>query len=288
MSAVPGRRWHQSSLAVMLKCGEQYRRRYIEKDAPPPTTSLIRGSAVHRAVALGLEAQRVDHEPRPRDFYEDVAATEINNARRGSATFTHDESAAGIAATWGRVTDVAVACAGAYGETVAPDVVPVSVERTIAVDDVPGLPGVTLVGTLDVATIETETTEGGLVLVERIRDDKTTERSPRSTQADASQQLTMYSLLRSVEAGQLVSRVALDHLVYSAKTKTARHVHQPSTRTSEDLRALIRRIAVADRAHTAGIFLPASPEDWWCSERWCAFWSDCPFAQRRQPPPPSP
>jgi hypothetical protein len=261
----------------MLRCGEQYRRRYVEQDTPAPRTTMIRGSAVHLAIKRGLEVQRPTGEPAPREMYEDTAATAINLARHSGATLTAEEAAAGVATTWDRVKDVAVACAGVYADVVAPDIVPVAIEQTITVTDVPGLPDVTLVGTLDVATIETDDADG---VVDVIRDDKSTERTPRANMAAESSQLTMYALLRSLHVGALVSRVALDHLVYSAKDRAAHHVAQTSRRTSNDLRALVRRIAAADRAVQAGIFLPAATDDWWCSERWCAYWSDCPYAQR--------
>jgi hypothetical protein len=267
----------------MLRCGEQYRRRYIERESPPPRTTMIRGSAVHLAIKHGLSFQKDTQEPARRALYEDVAATAIAHARHGGATLTAEEVSAGTAATWGHATDVAVACAGTYGDAVAPDLVPVAIERTIAVADVPGLPDITLVGTLDVATLETDDVDG---VVEVIRDDKSTEYTPRASMAETSPQLTMYALLRSVESGSLVSRVALDHLVYSKSTKAARHVTQPARRTAADLHALVRRIAAADRAVQAGIFLPASPDDWWCSERWCAYWSDCPYAHGARPPQP--
>lgn len=274
---MPTRAWHQSSLAVALRCGEQYRRRYLDKDVPPATTALIRGTAVHRAVALGLGVQ-AKGELAPRDFYEDVAATEVERAKHGGATLTAEEASAGADATWGRVTDVAVACAGTYGTVVAPDIAPVAIEHTVRVGGVPGLsPDVELVGTVDVITLDDQ--DGP---TELIRDDKTTERSPRGTMADTSTQLTMYSLLRSVETGRLVSRVALDHLVYSKGAGEAKHVHQPSRRTSGDLHALVRRIAAVDRAVQAGVFVPAATDDWWCSERWCSYWSTCPFAQGRR------
>jgi hypothetical protein len=270
------RDWHQSSLLVALRCGEKYRRRYLERSgSPPPTTALIRGSAVHQAIGQGLDGQQRAGAPVPVDLYEDVAASEIDRARHGGATLTVEEASVGAAKTWGALKDAAVAYAGAYGVEVAPAIRPVVVERRVVVEAVPGLDGVRLVGTPDVVTLEADGTE-------MIRDDKTTERSPRSDLADKSGQLTMYALLRSLQRGTLVGRVALDHLVRDKSTGEVAHVHQPSTRTNADLHALVRRIGAVDRAVQAGIFIPAAPEDWWCSATWCEYWHDCPFAQGRQ------
>lgn len=272
--------WHQSSLASLLRCGVQYQRRYLERESSgtPSTTAQIRGSAVHYAIGVGLGIQQRGGALAPADLYEDVAASQIARARHGGATLTAEEASRGIATTWALLTDAAVAYAGTYGRDVAPTIRPLAVERRITVADVPGLPGIQLRGTLDLVTEESN----GATTHEMVRDEKTTERAPRGNQADTSGQLTMYSLLRSSEAGKLISHVALDHLVRDAATGAVRHVHQTSTRSSADLHALVRRIAAADAAVQAGVFLPASPEDWWCSERWCSFWATCPFAQGRR------
>jgi RecB family exonuclease len=269
------RAWHASSLATLLGCGIAYERRYLRKEYTPATTRMLRGAAVHRALGQGLGLQLTSGTPAPVELYEDVAATEVDRARHGGATLTAEEMSTGVAATWGGLKDAAVQFAGHYGENVAPTVTPVAIERRVTVDAIPGLPDVTLIGTMDQVTREADGAE-------MVRDDKSTERTPMRTAADTSGQLTMYALLRSLETGTLVSRVALDHLVRSPKTGEVKHVHQPSTRTSADLHALVRRIAAADRAVQAGIFLPAAPEDWRCSERYCPFWSDCSYAQGRK------
>ena len=31
---------------------------------------------------------------------------------------------------------------------------------------------------------------------------------------------------------------------------------------------------------TAGRYLPAAEDSWWCSERWCGYWNICPFGAR--------
>jgi len=30
-----------------------------------------------------------------------------------------------------------------------------------------------------------------------------------------------------------------------------------------------------------GSFVPANPDSWWCSQKYCQFWSDCRFAMGR-------
>jgi PD-(D/E)XK nuclease superfamily len=283
--------WHVSALTALLRCGEQYRRRYIERERIPPTTPLLRGTAVHRGVNAGLLEQRRAQEPAPVDLYEDVAASEIERARHGGATFTAEEHSAGVATTWGRLTDRVVRYAGGYGRRVAPGVSPVTVERRVTVRGL--LPGALLRGTLDLVDAADA--------VETIVDTKTTERAPQADAADRSLQLTMYSLLRTAERGAdgrpqprsdaqieppAPDPVALDYLVLTPKTNQFTYTRLRSSRTARDRGALVRRIEMAARAVRAGVFMPADPQtDWWCSEKWCEYATTCVyFIGRRASP----
>jgi hypothetical protein len=261
--------WHVSRLTSLLRCGEADRRRYIERENRPPTTPQLRGSAVHRGIGAGLLEQMRAGTPAPVELMEDVAASEIDRARHGGATFTDAETSVGAARTFGALKDKAVRLAGGYARLVAPSIRPVAVERRISVAGV--VPGVLLRGTLDLV----DAAAG----VEIVRDNKTTERAPRSDAADLSQQLSMYALLRSAETPAPVTRVALDYLVLDDATGAVRHERLDSTRGPRDAAAIVARITAAKRAVDAGVALPASPDtDWFCSEKWCPYWASCPFS----------
>ena len=45
---------HQSSLGTALRCGEQFRRRYIEGERVPPGVAAGRGTGVHKANEVNL------------------------------------------------------------------------------------------------------------------------------------------------------------------------------------------------------------------------------------------
>lgn len=264
--------WHSYSLTAVLRCGEAYRRKYLEKEGRPPTTPQIRGSAVHRGVAVGLTAQQASGTVAPVDLYEDVAASEIERARHGGATLTEEEVSVGLPKTWGRLKDTVVRYAGTYGRVVAPGIRPVAIEQHVAVADV--VPGVLLRGTLDLV----DHVGGQDIIV----DTKTTERAPSADVAHRSQQLTLYDLLRASQVGpSATSTVALDYLVYRAQSGTVTPARYVSTRGPDTRRVIVRRIAAAVATVQAGLFMPANPEtDWWCSAKWCEFHATCPFAMR--------
>lgn len=261
--------WHQSMLTSVLRCGEAFRRRYVEREIIPSTTPQIRGTAVHRAASTGLGQQMRAQTPAPVDLYEDVAATEIERARHGGATFTAEEVSQGAARTWGDLKDRVVRYAGTYGARVAPLVRPVAVEQQITLAGV--IPGVLLRGTIDLIDEPAPT-------LRRVIDTKTTERMPHADVAERSQQLSMYDLLDAGAHGASESRqVALDYLVMRRSTGEVEPVRLYSTRTPATRRVIVRRLETAIDAVNAGKFLPANPDDWWCAPKWCAYWHTCPY-----------
>jgi hypothetical protein len=265
--------WHASSLQAYLKCGEAYRRRYVEHDYVPATTPQIRGSAVHRAIGEGLLLQQRTQEPSPVELYEDIAASQIDLAQRGGATLTAEESSAGVAQTFGLLKDVAVDLAGGYGTAIGPAITPVAVERTVTVRGV--LPGILLKGTIDLID---QTPLG-----EVIRDVKTSEKKPPETAAETSDQLTMYALFRQADkphAGEPVvwsqRPVSLDYLI-RRKSGVVETQRLTSWRGPAHFAALTRRIAQASNGVRQGNFLPAPEGSWYCAERYCPYWHTCPY-----------
>ena len=93
-------------------------------------------------------------------------------------------------------------------------------------------------------------------------------------------QLTFYSMLRQAEVGHLPKELALDYLVRTPSKHEQKHVPLVTTRGPEDVASLVHRINVAVEAVKKGIFVPASPDAWYCSATWCEYFHDCKFTQR--------
>ena len=263
--------WHASSLAAYLRCGEAYRRKYKEKDYTPSTTPQIRGSAVHRAIGTGLLEQQRSQAPAPVELFEDVAASQIDLARRAGATLTQEEASIGIAKVFGQLKDEAVGYAGGYATGVASSIDPIAVERTVTLTGL--IPDVNMKGTIDLVDKTPLEAVG-----ETIRDVKTSERTPPEHAAETSDQLTMYALFRSAEMPHTELRpVSLDYLI-RRKSGQIEHKRLNSWRGPKDYAVLTRRIQQASKGLRAGIFLPSNPAtDWWCSEKFCPYWATCPY-----------
>jgi hypothetical protein len=132
--------------------------------------------------------------------------------------------------------------------------------------------GVDFVGEIDIFEKDGEKTA--------IRDTKTSAKSPTEDAAVKSEQLTAYAMATQVLDGQLPQYVALDYLV--DLKRGANTVTIKSERDMEAIEVFLRRLTNAIHVLHTGIFTPASPNDWHCSERYCGYWNICPMVQKRK------
>ena len=230
----------------------------------PPGVAAAIGSATHKSIEVNLAAKIQGGELLPVEWLQEVARDELEGIWKGGIKLDKDELAKGMKALKGEAIDTAVALSGLHRTNLAPSLEPTHVERKFVIK-LDGYP-LDLAGTIDIQ-------EG----TKRIRDTKTAAKSPPQSDADTSLQLTMYGLAAKVIDGQAPEEFALDALV---KTKEPKVVSLKATRTDSDYEMLLRRVERATTIIESGAFTPARPTDWWCSEKWCGYWSTCPFASR--------
>jgi hypothetical protein len=262
--------WSNSALTTLQMCGERFRRRYIEREYVPPSAKQVRGTVVHR-VAREAYQRRLKNVDLPSvTEAKDLAATAFEKQWQGGILLAPDEAVDGLAHAKARAKDFAVDLSGYHVERVAPGITPRAVERRIVVR--PRDADIEIHGTIDlVATVP----EG-----EVIRDLKTTEKAPFANAAETSQQLTMYAMVRQAEMGTVPHALALDYLVRTPLRNEMSHKPLTTTRSAEDIGALVRRINTAVAAVARGVFVPANPDSWWCSANYCEFYDSCPYVRR--------
>jgi hypothetical protein len=276
---------NNSKVSLLQRCGEAFRRQEIEGEEMPNTLPRGRGSAVHWVAKEAHKRQMADggrwsHLLAPPVFVNspgteeavaeaaDLAATALDRELQGEVMLTGEELQLGAARAYGQVKDHVVASSKFYVRTVAPKFYPLNVEHRVEVR--PRQMSLVYHGQYDLVTLGRN---GGRV----VRDLKTGTRAPRANAADMSQQLDMYALLHSAEHGSLPESMALDYVVRDRRGIVSHHALE-TTRSPEDLEAMVLKLGRAVDAVRKGVFLPANPQfDWWCSPRWCGFWSTCPF-----------
>lgn len=298
--------WNNSRLTSLQMCGERFRRREIEGEPEASTPSMIRGSTVHAVAKIALR-RKLGGKPNTVlptiEEARDLAATDFEGrwgAQEIRLVVGDDEDGAEmLSQAKAESKDFVVAQAAFYvsvdvpgiGAGLATRLRPVAVERKIIV--APRDSDLKIHGTLDVVTRPEEpvTLDVGLDPIltasfsrDTIRDLKTSTKSPNRSAADNSQQLSMYAMIRAAEVGDMPDALALDYLIRTPKRGDLKAVELRATRDAEDTTALVARINAAVEAVKRGVFLPADPNAWWCSEKACGFWTSCPYVRRSRRP----
>lgn len=257
-------RLHHSAFNTLKRCGEQFRRRYVENEKRPPGFALVLGTGVHAAVEADLKSKRDAGALLPDEAIADVAADGFRAAWLKGVQLTPDEQARGLSAMEAEGVDSTIALATVHHAKAAPAIVPKLLEHwwTVTLEGAP----VDLSGVYDV--VEQDGT---------VRDTKTAAKSPSDDEADTNEQLTTYAYAARVQTGKIPPKVALDVLVKKARPD---YVLRESTRVAADLDMLEARLERYLGVIEAGAFTPADPNDWQCSEKFCGYWSSCAFAAR--------
>jgi hypothetical protein len=256
---------HVSGLEMLSKCGEQYRRVYVEHERAIPGVAMLVGTSTHKSVTKNLGNKIRDGVLLPLEEIKDAARDALVNEWQGGVKLDDDEMKEGIAKVKAAAIDKAVRLSALHAVKTAPEIRPTHVERHWVVE-LPGYP-VDLAGAMDIQ-------EGSL----SVRDTKTAAKTPSKTIADESLQLTAYALAAKVIDGKCVERVQLDYLIDKAEPEAKAFA---STRDDDDFKTLLLRIERAVIATEKGVFIPARETDWWCSPKYCGFHGSCPFV--RQP-----
>ena len=267
---MPSGKWqlHQSGLAMLQRCGEQYRRRYVEGERIPPGVAAVTGTATHRSIAANLACKMETGSLAPRDEALCVAADSLTSVwAEGVRWQQEDLDAAGASSEkelQGRCKDRAVELSGCHYDQLAGRINPVAVERQWVVE-IPGY-AFDLAGTIDIQEAN------------RIRDTKTSAKSLPASAAEKSDQLTLYALAAKVLDGAIPAELVLDGLI---SLKAGPQVQTLVTiRDDADMRIMLARIERATETIEKGAFTPANQDSWWCSERWCGYAPTCPFFRK--------
>lgn len=254
-----------SQITMYLRCGEQYRRRYMEGETLPPGVAMLSGKSCHKAIEGNFRQKIETHEDLPRDDFADLAAAAFDEEAAGDIGFNEEEASRGSKIVLGEAKDKTVGAATFHGERQAPDYQPAIVEEWVRIP----LPSADrdLLGVIDLADDQG-----------RVTDFKVTGRRKQQSEADSSLQLTTYAAAYQRRTGEPPAEVRLDAIVQQ-RTKTDRQVLS-SARSEGDFISLAAVINSVLAGIRAGVFLPADPNAWWCDSRFCGYARTCPYYRK--------
>lgn len=254
-----------TQLAMMWRCGEQYRRRYVEKEIIPPRMALLIGGGLHGGIEENLLQKIESHRDLPTSQIIDAAVSQFEMRAHLGYTLSAEEESIGARKVLGDATDTVATLAMVHATEQAPEYQPTEVEKETTIE----LPNCSR----DLkAVTDVRDTQG------RVTDFKTAARKERQQTVDTSIQLSIYAAAYQVDHGRPPSEVRLDVLT---KTKHPERQLLRSQRDVSDMETLANRINVTLRAIESGIFTPADPSDWRCSDKWCGYFRTCPYAVKR-------
>jgi hypothetical protein len=250
-----------TQLDMLSRCGEQYRRRYIEGEVIPPGIAAHVGSGFHSGAEVNFRQKIETREDLPVADIVDAAVEGFKTRAAGGYMLTQGEVERGAGNVLGEATDLVARLATLHAKEQAPDYQPIAVEEGSRLV----LPSAShdLVGIIDLVDENHD-----------VIDLKTAGRAPSQRDADGSIQLTVYAALHRAKYSRLPRWTSLDAAV---KTKEPKRVKIESARGEGAIVALANRINAALAVIAAGTFLPASPGDWCCSPEWCGYWHSCPY-----------
>lgn len=255
-----------SSINAYTKCPEAWRRRYICGDKVPPKLAMIKGTALHKGAEFNYKQKIVTRKDLPvkeiKDFSAAAFETEVIG---GDYILDEEDQAIGKDKVLGAAKDQAVLLAELYAKQSAPLYQPLEVEARVRIV----LPS----STHDLFSIADLVTEDDGIIEYKTGKRWTQDR------ADTDPQLTFQALTFKALYHKDPKRIIVENMVTN-KVPVRNMVE--TKRDNEDYMALVARINVVVEGINKGVYPPANPSGWWCSESWCGYWNTCSYVSKRR------
>lgn len=264
---------HQSMLSTGLMCGERLRRRYIVGDVVPPSIPAGRGTAVHKASDVNLKHKLEKGDSLPLGDLLDVTRDGYVEAfEYGNQVHLPKEDWPQRKTLLNNGLNDALRCTELYLDEVAPGIVPVAVEESFLIK----VEGVKrpLAGRMDYQ-------EGNIV-----GDLKTSGMKWQDGRIMQEIQPVFYTFIHEYTRGvrpEFVYNILIARRNKEGKETSTSLQVQSMTPTDEQYSALFAKISAFERLLDAEIYPPANPSAWWCTEKWCGYWTTCPYVGNAAP-----
>ncbi len=245
---------------MLLKCGEQYRRRYIEGEIMIPSAAMTLGGSGHKAEEKNFK-QKIKSKT-------DISSEEVIDcfsdeweSRKYQIGWTKDDLAGKpIKKAEAREKDRGISLVQIFHKEQAPSIQPALVEEKFEVKFEGGYPD--LLGYLDTVDIK-----------DTLYDYKYSKRSPDKNDIIFDLQMTNYDFGFRAKFKRKPKKLKK---IWSVSTKVPKTVFQEvAPRDDSQINRFMLRLEKAMEVIDKEILLPAPVGVWWCSENWCGYWNTC-------------
>lgn len=251
---------HQSQLGQFLRCSEQFRRRYINGEIIPPGVAAHRGRGFHKAAEVNHVQKVESKKDLPADDLKDAARDEFLKSSKDQGVFIPKSKASDTKQIIQQAFDETINATGFYSETIAHTIDPVAAELRIETDIGLSMP---IEGTLD------------LIVPQAIRDFKVRGKRSAASWAHNELQVDFYWELYREQFEEYPQYFQYDEIIM-LKTKTDWVATETKRESPERLKAYCNLFI---RALETGLFPPAQPDSWQCSEAWCGWYKVCAYTK---------
>jgi hypothetical protein len=249
------------------RCPAQWAMVRLEGRRLPPGIAAHIGTGLHGAAEVSMRQKIISGVDLPSNDLADAATTAYRARVEKEGVFLPREDRAEVGRLVAEGLDRTVVLAREWGAQVAPAYRPAAVEERLIYQG-PELP-IPWVGVLDLRTADRCVADWK----------QAAKRWPAGREA-AETQPTVYRQLVAHEQGAPPAEMAFEVLIH--RKNGAERDRRTTERTDEDWAALQRGAAIMLRMVAAGLFPPADPGAWQCSEKWCGFWGTCPHISERR------
>lgn len=256
-----------TQINTYLRCGEQYRRRYVKKEVIPPAIAQLKGTSVHKGAEHNFKHKKDAHEDMKVETIVDLAVSTLKDTIKHEGLFlSEEEEQEGQSNVVGKAIDETAQLSTLMMTDVAPKYQPIAIEE----DQLIELPASThnLKGVIDL-----KIDKGNIV------DLKTSSKSWTQEKADKDIQFTFYAMLDRAKTGQDPKPLIIENLV---STKQPKVLTFETTRSMDDYEPLIHRINAVVDGINKGFYPPAPSESWVCDRRYCGYFDSCDYVNNKR------
>jgi len=248
---------------MYLRCGEQYRRRYLLKEIIPPGIALLKGTTGHAGAEINFVQKIKSKSDLPLKDVQEYASSVFDDTLKAQGIgLTKEELSVGKQKILGDAKDyVVMGILPLMHEKMFPLYQPIEVE-TLNRIELPSSP-YDFVIKMDLAT------ENGIV------DYKIIGKAKSQSEIDSSLQLTGYAAGYKVRYKKEPKEIVLEQ--YVKRKSGPERVVGTTSRDKNDFKALANKILTVGKAIQSGVFLPAQPGSWACSDKFCGYYRSCPY-----------
>lgn len=258
-----------SQISSYTRCGEAYRRRYLQGERIPPSIAITRGISVHKGAEKNFKQKIESRQDLPVGDTVDLAVSTFEGiVRNEGVILTPDEESVGRDKIVSEAKDSTAKTAELLAKDVMPSYQPVEVETPVEINL--DSSSHNLRGIVDL------TVEG-----DGIVDLKTSGKSWTQERADRDGQFTFYSMLHRSKTGKDPEFINIENLV---ATKKPKRILIRTTRSMDDYEPMINRMNRVIDGINKGVFSPPMEGSWWCGPVYCGYWSTCPYVNRKRSP----